>query len=85
MTRAFRRIWNRLLGSFFGSRRDSDLAEEMDSHIRLLAEENMRRGFSADEALRRARLAFGGLESAKDACRDQAEHRVLSAGYRKRS
>ena len=39
MIRTLRRVWNRLLGSLSGRRRESDLAEELDSHIRLLAEE----------------------------------------------
>ncbi len=71
MTRELRRIWNRLLGSISGRRREGDLAEELDSHIRLLAEENVRRGLPPEEAHRRARLQFGSVESAKESYRDQ--------------
>jgi len=70
MIRTLRRTWNRLLGSL---RRnvDGDLAEELDSHIRLLAEENIRRGLPPEEAYRRARLQFGSVESTKESYRDQ--------------
>ena len=44
MIRTLRRTWNRLLGSLSGRSRESDLAEELESHIQLLAEENIRRG-----------------------------------------
>jgi putative ABC transport system permease protein len=71
MTRALRRTWNRLLGSLFRRNPDGDLAEEFDSHIQLLAEENIRRGIPPDEAHRRARLQFGSVESVKESYRDQ--------------
>jgi predicted permease len=71
MTRAVRRVWNRLLGSLFGNRREEDFATELDSHIQLLTEENMRRGLPPEEARRRARLQFGSVESTKESYRDQ--------------
>src|SRR4051812_35527147 len=73
------RNWNRLLGSPFGQRRESELAEELDAHIQLLAEEEIRRGFPAEAAYRRARLQFGSLESAKESYRDQRGLPVLDA------
>jgi len=71
MIRTLRRTWNRLLGSFFGRRSEGDLADEIDSHIRMLAEEDIRRGLPPDEARRRARLQFGSVESTKESYRDQ--------------
>ncbi len=79
MIRALRRMWKRLLGSFSGQRRERDLAEELDAHIGLLTEENIRRGLAPDEAYRRARLAFGNVESTKDSYRDQRGLPVLDA------
>ena len=79
MIRALRRAWNRLLGSLFGRRRESDLAEELESHIQLLAEENIRRGVPPEEAHRRARLQFGSVESTKESYRDQRGLPVLDA------
>lgn len=71
MTRAFRRVWNRLLGSFFGRRGEPDLAAEFESHIELLTEDHVRRGVAREEARRLARLEFGSVESAKESYREQ--------------
>ena len=70
MTRALRRTWSRLLGSL-SRQADLDLAEELQSHIQLMAEEEIRRGVPSDEAYRRARLQFGSIESTKESYRDQ--------------
>jgi putative ABC transport system permease protein len=76
LIRALRRNWNRLLGSL---RRggDGDLAEELDCHVRLLAEEDIRRGVAPEEAYRRARLQFGSVDSTKESYRDQRGLPVL--------
>jgi putative ABC transport system permease protein len=79
MTRTLRRIWNRLLGSLFGRRRERDLAEELEMHLQLLAQENIRRGLSPEEALRRARLTFGSVEATKESYRDQRGLPILDA------
>ena len=79
MIRTLRRTWNRLLGSLFGQRRESELAEELDSHIQLLTGENIQRGVPPDEALRLARLHFGSVESTKESYRDQRGLQVLDA------
>jgi predicted permease len=71
MTRTLRRLASRLRGSLFGRRRETELAEELDSHLQLLADEWMRRGVPPAEARRRARLQFGSVESAKESYRDQ--------------
>jgi predicted permease len=79
MIRMLRRTWKRLLGSFFGSRSEADLADEIDSHIRLLAEEDISRGLSPAEAFRRAKLQFGSVESTKESYRDQRGLPVFDA------
>ena len=71
MIRTLRRLGNRMLGSLFGRRRERELADELDCHIQLLAEDLKRRGLPAGEALREARLQFGSIESAKESYRDQ--------------
>ena len=81
MIRTLRRTWNRMLGSFFRRNSDGDLAAELELHISLLAEENIRRGMPPDEAWRRARLEFGSLESAKESYRDQRGLPVLDAVF----
>src|SRR5437867_3480644 len=82
MIRALRRTWNRILGSLLLRRNpDGDLAEQLDSHIQLLAEENMRRGLTPEEAYRRARLQFGSIESTKESYRDQRGLPVLDVTF----
>ena len=66
-----RRIWRRLVGTVAGSRHESELAAELESHIQMLTDENLRRGMSPADARRAAVLSFGGMESVKESCRDQ--------------
>jgi len=79
MIRGLRRNWNRLLGSIFHRNRDTDLAEELHSHIQMLAEEEIRRGIQPQEAYRRAKLQFGSVESVKESYRDQRGLPVIDA------
>jgi len=71
MKRTLRRVWNRLLGSLRLRNSDVDLADEIDAHIQLMADDDIRRGVPPAEALRRARIQFGGVDSAKEFYRDQ--------------
>lgn len=71
MIRALRRNWNRLLGSLVGRRRENDLADELETHVQLMTEENIRSGIPPEEAYRLARLRFGSVEAAKESYRDQ--------------
>jgi predicted permease len=49
---------------------EQELDDELRFHVERQAEEFERRGLPRAEALRQARLAFGGLEGTKDATRD---------------
>jgi putative ABC transport system permease protein len=69
--RSLHRIWNRIAGSLMGHRRESDLARELESHIRMQTEDNLRLGMPAEQARREAVLKFGMVESAKEDYRDQ--------------
>ena len=70
--RAGRRTLTRLAGLVFRRRaRERALADEIDSHLAMHVDDNIRRGLSPDEARRQARLALGGLEAMKEAYRDQ--------------
>jgi predicted permease len=71
MTRTLRRTWKRLLGSLVHRHADGDLADELESHIQLATDENIRRGLPPDEAYRRARLEFGSVEATKERYREQ--------------
>src|ERR1700722_18749573 len=60
----------RLAGLFGKSRRERELADEFASHFEMQVEDNLRAGMSEAEALREARLKFGGLEPAKEMMRE---------------
>jgi putative ABC transport system permease protein len=51
--------------------RDADLNDEMRAHLEMAAEENRRRGMSAEEARYAARREFGGVEQVKEAYRER--------------
>jgi predicted permease len=61
----------RLLGVFASSRAERDLAAEIDSNLQLHIDDNIRAGMTPQEARRRAVLAFGGIEKAKEEYRDR--------------
>ncbi len=59
----WRRLWKR-----------AELEDRLDAELRFhfdrLAADHVRRGMARDEALRAARLEFGGLTQVKEDCRD---------------
>jgi predicted permease len=61
----------RIAASFGKGRLDRELDDEVRTHLELLAEEYVRRGMSEEDARFAARRAFGGVEQAKEAYRDQ--------------
>ena len=70
--RAVRRAAIRLAGLLFRrGARERDLAAEIETHLALHIDDNLRRGASQDEARRQARIALGGVEVMKEAYRDQ--------------
>ena len=69
--RFMRRFLERL-ANFAGRRRaDQRLREEMDEHLALQTEENLRAGMSRGEARRRAVLKFGAVESVREGYRNE--------------
>jgi predicted permease len=66
------RAWlRRLGGTFAGARRDHELTAELDAHLLLHIEDNLRAGMPPDEARRRALIALGGVDQIREAYRDQ--------------
>ena len=59
--RSLRALLLRLAGLMGKKRTDAEVAAELESHVDLHTEENMRRGMSADEARRQAILKLGGV------------------------
>ncbi|CAN5701125.1 ABC transporter permease [soil metagenome] len=74
-----RRFFHRLLSLVRHGRADDDLTREVDAHLRLLEDNFVARGMSADEARYAARRAFGGVEQAKELQRDARSFRWLDA------
>ena len=52
------------------SRMESEMDAELRFHVEEYAEDLVRSGVPREEALRRARIEFGGIESAKEECRE---------------
>src|SRR5438876_1552755 len=66
------RAWLFRLGELFRKeRRDRELSAEMDSHLQLHIEDNLRAGMSPAEARRQALIKFGGIEQTKEIYRDR--------------
>ena len=70
------------LRALFERRRvESELDEELRYHIQCRTEENAANGMSANEARREALIAMGGIEKAKEECRDQRGLSFLDAAW----
>ena len=67
----WRRIVAKLRSLLANKRAEEDLAREVASHLTLLADDFERRGMSPEEARLAARRAYGGVEQAKQAHRDE--------------
>src|SRR3954462_2290250 len=63
---------HRLVGSFRKDRAGNDIQEELQSHLELLVQENLKKGMDPGSARRAARLALGGETQIKEAYRRQA-------------
>jgi predicted permease len=61
----------RLRALFFRRRAEEDLDQELQFHLAMEARKNLASGIAAAEAERRARVDFGGLERAREECRDR--------------
>jgi hypothetical protein len=66
-----RRFWHRLRGTVTGARRDDEFADEIESHLQMQTEDNLRLGMTPEAARRAAALKFGSVESARGSWRDQ--------------
>jgi len=72
----------RRVRSWFGavvrrSRMEREMDAELRFHIEVFAEDLVGSGVSREEALRRARIEFGGVERAKEECRDALALRLV--------
>src|SRR5438876_11535798 len=68
------KMWGRVRSWLHATMRRSRMEGEMDAefrfHIEACAEDLVRNGVPREEAWRRARIEFGGVERVKEECRD---------------
>lgn len=65
------REWTERVRTFFRKLKlDRELESDLQSHIELAAEENVKRGMDPEEARRQALVRFGGVEQAKERHRE---------------
>jgi macrolide transport system ATP-binding/permease protein len=69
--RPVRRFWRRLRETLRPWRRDGEFTEEVETHIGMLTQDNVRAGMSQNEARRAALLTFGSVDAAVEGWRDQ--------------
>jgi predicted permease len=77
----FRELMTRVRFFFSGKRR-SEVDEEIQFHLQRETEANMAKGMPEDEAKRRAAIAFGGRERAREECREQRPSWSLESFFR---
>src|SRR5205807_4221775 len=67
-------LWTRLRSWLRATLKHSRMESEMDAelrfHVEAYAEDLVRGGVPREEAMRRARIEFGGIERAKEECRE---------------
>jgi predicted permease len=61
----------RFFGLFLRARREHEFAEELESHLALHIEDNLRAGLSPEEARRRALIKLGGVTLTQELRREQ--------------
>jgi len=75
------RLWSRIRAWTDATLRRARMEREMDAELRFhldaYAEDLERQGVPREQALRRARVEFGGIERAKEECRDARGVRLL--------
>lgn len=69
--RSLRALLLRLGGLFRKEQRDAEFSSEIDSHLRMHIEDNLRAGMSGEEARRQALIKLGGLEQTKESYRER--------------
>src|SRR3989442_6968180 len=67
---SLRAWWSRLLALFRQRKLEQELDEELRFHIAQYTEDLVRSGISMEEARRRARIEFGGIDTVKEDCRE---------------
>ena len=67
----------RLFGLFYRQRREREFAEELESHLTMHIEDNLRAGMSPEEARRQALIKLGGVALTKELPANREVYRCL--------
>ncbi len=70
MLNSLRVLASRIRGVFTRRRLDEDFQQELEAHLESLIEENVRRGMSAEEGRRAARVRLGGMTQLRETNRE---------------
>lgn len=68
--RKLKAFWLRLRG-VLGSRREDEFSAELESHLQMHIDDNLRSGMTHDEARRNALIKLGGMEQVRQAYRER--------------
>jgi putative ABC transport system permease protein len=63
---------------FRKGRRERELAEELESHLQMSIDDNLRSGMTPEEARRQALIKLGGIEQTREICRDTWGVRIIN-------
>lgn len=69
--RRLRAYWTRLRGTFGSAVNERELNEELESHLEMHIDDNLRLGMSEAEARRQALIQLGGVEQTRQAYRER--------------
>jgi predicted permease len=69
--RQLRALLVRMVGLFFRNRGERELADELESHLQMHIDDNLRAGMTLQEARRQALIKLGGLEPIKELYRER--------------
>ena len=75
---AIREIRSRVARYRDRRRFEAEMDDELRFHVEMQTEQHVRNGLSPDEARRRALVEFGGLEQARENCRDNVGIRLMT-------
>jgi predicted permease len=69
--RTLRALWIRLGGLFGVRRANHEIAAELESHLQMHIEDNLRDGMTSEEARRQALIQLGGMEQVQQTMRER--------------
>src|SRR5919112_5404740 len=75
------RLWKRLRALLRRGEMDRELEEELSYYLERETEQNVRGGMTQEEARRAALRAFGGVEQARELCREARGVRMIQDAW----